>query len=250
MPNTISSYVSFVSGTKAKAEEINSNFSNHRGDLLPIKENSVGAQDDAYSLGNGDYRWNSAYFRTWQFKSTSTYAALSNAYQDTAGNLVFNLPSTKEYQFKINSIDYFKMTDSGTSSQFIKTRFASETGGSVVMTGATTTFSGFTVPCTLDYTGSTYMATINPDTSFSQHYVRTQNGRFQMDLMTESGTVGSTFFGQNTTTSGEVYQPPGFSITKKFVNTISANFYLQFTKITGTAWSFAFRGNLKIQELI
>lgn len=250
MANTVTSYTTFVSGSKAKAEEMNANLDNHRGTLIPINTDSASAADEGFDLGSTDYRWNNAYFRTWQFKSTSTLSN-SKMLQDSTGNLVFDLPAATDYNIQINSVTVFQMRDSGTSSKYIKARFFGETSGAVVMNGATTSFQGFTVPCTFDHTGAGALITIGKDSSFGRMTMSMQNGRVNVDLMEGSGTtVTSMWIGENTTTSPEIYFNPCLTHIQSSVNTLSANFYLQFQVNTGTSWNFGFRGALRIKEML
>lgn len=61
MSNTISSYHTFVAGTKAKAAEVNTNFGNHRGHRVPIAPDTQTASDNTYDLGSTEYRWRRIY---------------------------------------------------------------------------------------------------------------------------------------------------------------------------------------------
>lgn len=73
MASTITSYTTFVAGTKARASEVNNNFSNHRGDLPPIYEDTATASDGVHNLGTSDHRWLTVYANTVNLKgATST----------------------------------------------------------------------------------------------------------------------------------------------------------------------------------
>lgn len=61
MPNTITAYNTFSAGTKARASQVNTNFSNHRGTLVPINENTATASDNTHDLGQSDRRWKDLY---------------------------------------------------------------------------------------------------------------------------------------------------------------------------------------------
>lgn len=60
MSNTITAYTTFKAGAKARSSEVNANFSNHRGDLIPIEENTAAASDLTHDLGTDDHRWKEA----------------------------------------------------------------------------------------------------------------------------------------------------------------------------------------------
>lgn len=74
MPETITSYNTFSSGTKARAAQVNTNFSNYRGTLLPIHESTVAAANLTYNLGSTEYWywWLNAYMRTLNILGATT----------------------------------------------------------------------------------------------------------------------------------------------------------------------------------
>jgi hypothetical protein len=61
MPSTITTYYTFVPATKARSSQVNTNFSNYRGDLLPIEENTAAASHLTHQLGGPDHRWDNIY---------------------------------------------------------------------------------------------------------------------------------------------------------------------------------------------
>ena len=77
MPNTITAYNTFVAGTKARATQVNTNFSNHRGTLLPIHESTQTAANLAYDLGSTEYYWTNIYARTLNLIGATTTSNLS-----------------------------------------------------------------------------------------------------------------------------------------------------------------------------
>lgn len=74
MPSTITTYYTFQPATKARSSQVNTNFSNYRGDLLPINEATVSASDNVHNLGAADHRWNTAHLSQIQFSSATTTA--------------------------------------------------------------------------------------------------------------------------------------------------------------------------------
>lgn len=66
MPTTITTYNTFVANTKARATEVNDNFSNYRGTLIPIEENTAAAATigAAHQLGTSEYPWANSYINT------------------------------------------------------------------------------------------------------------------------------------------------------------------------------------------
>jgi len=61
LPTTITTYNSFAAGTKARASEVNVNFSNHRGNLLPIEEATATASHNTHDLGSLSHQWENLY---------------------------------------------------------------------------------------------------------------------------------------------------------------------------------------------
>jgi hypothetical protein len=64
MPDTIAAYHTFVGNTRAKASEVNRNFSNYRGTILPVEEDTSTASDNEHDLGSSDHRWRNGYIGT------------------------------------------------------------------------------------------------------------------------------------------------------------------------------------------
>lgn len=101
MPQTITGFTTFVDDTKARASEVNENFSNFRGDLLPVDMTTAAAVDLAYDLGSTEYRWQSAYVSniylgqtttSWFIKDETTAVADLEIYQNSV--LKFRVPES------------------------------------------------------------------------------------------------------------------------------------------------------------
>lgn len=123
MPNTITSYIIFAAGTKAKSAEVSGNFSNHRGDLLPINENTATASNQAHDLGSPDHFWAEGYIGKINFGITTT--AIATVTANTSGGLDFAYATTTS----INNISYGATTLVSTEA----------TGTSIILNFATTT---------------------------------------------------------------------------------------------------------------
>lgn len=61
MPETITSYTTFVTKTTISSSEMNTNFSNYRGTYLPIDLTAASAVDQTFDVGNSDYRFKRTY---------------------------------------------------------------------------------------------------------------------------------------------------------------------------------------------
>lgn len=51
----------FVQKTKAKASEVNENFSIWRGHVIPFNADTISASDNTHDLGASDHRWANIY---------------------------------------------------------------------------------------------------------------------------------------------------------------------------------------------
>ena len=72
MPDTITSHITFTPDTTASSVEVNQNFSNMRGTLLPIEENTTTASNNSHDIGSTDHRWDNAYCNEIFFSSHTT----------------------------------------------------------------------------------------------------------------------------------------------------------------------------------
>lgn len=61
MPSTITAFYDFVAGTKARSSQVDNNFNNFRGNLIPINENTATASNDTHYLGTSEHQWKRIY---------------------------------------------------------------------------------------------------------------------------------------------------------------------------------------------
>lgn len=135
MPSTITTYYTFAAATKARSSQVNTNFSNYRGDLLPINETTQTASDLTHNLGSTDHRWNKT-FTSEVDLTTSTTTATLILKGDTA-------KTTGAFVFQIEGVTKAYVGASGLSNDSIE-----PTGRTVL--GLTYTANGsFTVPAGL-----------------------------------------------------------------------------------------------------
>lgn len=60
---TITAFTTFVAGTRAKASEVNTNFDNLRGHLIPTNTDSVSSSNNTHDLGSSDHQWRNIYLQ-------------------------------------------------------------------------------------------------------------------------------------------------------------------------------------------
>lgn len=61
MPNTITGFYTFASATKARATEVNLNFNNFRGALLPINSDTQTSSNGVHDIGSTEYSFKDIY---------------------------------------------------------------------------------------------------------------------------------------------------------------------------------------------
>lgn len=87
---TITAFYTFVAGTKARSSQVNANFDNFRGHLLPIEPLTMTASNISYDLGSAEYSWRTAFLETVSIRgSTSTNASTFKGRSDTGGGFDF-----------------------------------------------------------------------------------------------------------------------------------------------------------------
>lgn len=64
---TVTSFVTMVAGTKARASDVNTNFSNFRGHILPINSDTQTSSHNTHDLGATDHYWRRLYIGTAPF---------------------------------------------------------------------------------------------------------------------------------------------------------------------------------------
>ena len=95
MPNTITSYYTFVPNTKARSSQVNTNFDNHRGTLLPIEENTQSASNLSHDIGATDHWWRAGYINE-MYMGGSTGGW--NISPTTTGYLQYNFSATTAFR--------------------------------------------------------------------------------------------------------------------------------------------------------
>jgi len=145
MPNTITAYVGFTAATKAKSGEVNANFSNHRGTLVPIEENTAAASNFSHDLGATDHFWRTGYLQTLNIALTST--ALAPITVDTAGALHLGTANTSAGAIVGDdglTLTSFKLISSFTTAAGVR-EFASAFNASLSLTTSTVTAASITL---------------------------------------------------------------------------------------------------------
>lgn len=102
---TITAFYSFAANTRARASQVQANFDNMRGHVLPIEPLTATSSNILYDIGSDEHRWRTGYFKTLDFdRNTSTSSAIIEA--DTA-------TTTSEVVYKINGTEVGRMLATG-----------------------------------------------------------------------------------------------------------------------------------------
>lgn len=108
---TITAFYSFTANSRARASQVNSNFSIFRGHILPVDPNTQTAVNNTYDLGSSEYLWRSIYCGTLNCAlidlSSSTSTASLSICGDTSaasGAILLKFEGTERYRFK-NTVD-------------------------------------------------------------------------------------------------------------------------------------------------
>src|SRR3990167_4734901 len=72
MPITLTAYYTMTTNPKAFSSWMNTNFSNHRGTLIPINTDTITAGDLTHDLGIADHRWDQAFVRELMLSDVTT----------------------------------------------------------------------------------------------------------------------------------------------------------------------------------
>lgn len=107
MPSTITTYYIFSPGTKARSSQVNNNFANHRGDLVPISETTATATHLTNNLGASDKRWLRLYADNVDFTPASSTVSLilRGDTSNTSGAFLFQVNSVTSAQVLSTGFD-------------------------------------------------------------------------------------------------------------------------------------------------
>lgn len=132
---TITSFYTFAANSKARAAQVNTNFSNFRGHVIAIDPHTAtSAATETYDLGSTEYRWRTGYFREVDLKSnTSTGQSLQIVGDTAAGQNAFLMKSAGNIRARLGGGNQYIDVDT-TTSQF-DFKFAGVTVASIKSDG-------------------------------------------------------------------------------------------------------------------
>lgn len=112
MPSTatITAFYSFAANTRARASQVNDNFSIFRGHIIPVDPNTATAISNTYDLGSSEYKWRKGYINEIEFAGLTS----------TANYSFLPVPSLGGMQIKEGSTEFLRIP-AITASQFTST---------------------------------------------------------------------------------------------------------------------------------
>jgi hypothetical protein len=102
---TVTAFYTFATDSRARASEVNTNFSTFRGHLMSVDPNTSTSTNLIYDLGSDDHRWRTLYCRDIDLKSSTSSASLVIS-GDTSATL-------GAFSFEIGGAEKFRITPSG-----------------------------------------------------------------------------------------------------------------------------------------
>lgn len=135
--DTITSFYSFTAQTVIQSAQMNTNFSNFRGHLIPIDPSTATAINNTYDLGSGTYKWRRVYGKPW----LTTYVATTGSMTITNSHDVVEMDSTSAtttatlFAVANNTGASFYIANLGTANNVLVDANSSET-----INGTTTVF--------------------------------------------------------------------------------------------------------------
>lgn len=106
---TITTFYTFTANTKAKASEMNTNFSIFRGHIVPIEPLTITSSDITYDLGSAEHSWRGCYAESLYLDPMTSGAALILQADKalTAGAFVFKNNGTEILRVSPNGFATF-----------------------------------------------------------------------------------------------------------------------------------------------
>lgn len=226
MPNTITSYHTFAANTKARAAQMNTNLSNHRGTLVPINSDTASASDDTHDLGSTEHRWQYVYVRAVDLRGlTSTVNHTIIGDTTAAGGFRFKIGSTEVMRIMSDGTGlgtttaaFYQLALGATiASAYPETTTAMHIAGSTI----TITTLGGIVEIGLNACGLVANTTTSGNLSYIQVSAQgTNNPHAVISLIRNGSTISATNLGGNSV--GSLQVPVG---SIRFTDIVSAGTY-------------------------
>jgi hypothetical protein len=173
MADTITGYTTFTPGTLIESAKVNENFSNHRGDLVPINSDTATASDNTHDLGSPSHRWSELFLgNVANFNQLSTTPSVNpttgsiNLYGKSSTGKIFTLDSAGtevefggggDFTYQDKVADY-----TATSNEFVDMDSSSATSSAHLLSASGISGARIVIKKT---DSSTNTVTVDPDGS-------------------------------------------------------------------------------------
>lgn len=143
---TITSFYSFTENTRARASQVNTNFSNFRGHFIPVEVLTATSSDNTYDLGSDEHRWRTVYTNSIDLETSTSTASLTISGDGTT--------ATGAFLFKIEGVTKGRINNSGIVGADVNalpnTSFQTSTAYPTMYSQTFTANGSFTIPAWCD----------------------------------------------------------------------------------------------------
>lgn len=193
---TITTFYTFTANTKAKASEMNTNFSIFRGHIVPIEPLTITSSDITYDLGSAEHSWRGCYAESLYLDPMTSGAALILQADKalTAGAFVFKNNGTEILRVSPNGFATFG------SQGFTTTVNLTIAHDNSTTAGAFNFKIGSTESAKLEVDGFNYASLQQRDYTTAAQALTNKKGTIVLFDLTDRSTLASTTFGIGSTT--------------------------------------------------
>lgn len=177
MPTTITAFYSFTANTKAKSSEVNTNFNNFRGNIIPINDDTQTASDNTHDLGSTEHRWRNAYGVKYYYagETTTTYSE-----GNSTGGINFIIDGATSGVFaKYSGVTNTVSRSGGISQVSLNVGLTSNTVGAVEVSAAVMTINTGGIPYLFEafaYSGDTVASILFTSPAVQANFYWTRDG--------------------------------------------------------------------------
>lgn len=204
MPSTqtITTFYSFSANSKARASEVNTNFSIFRGHIIPVEPLTQTSANITYDLGSTEYRWSNVYTKAIDFLSNTSTGAALKLYGETS-------TSGPAFIFSINNSNVYRVGAVNATTTASSGSYVSATTTNLQVTNLILTLTTYGGPVFISFFGETTSSTISTNTNVSNRSISLQ-ARVRRDSTIISQAAFSAPI--STTTSGQTINLPASAL--------------------------------------
>ena len=213
---TITTFYTFTANTKAKASEMNTNFSIFRGHIVPIEPLTITSSDITYDLGSAEHSWRGCYAESLYLDPMTSGAALILQADKalTAGAFVFKNNGTEILRVSPNGFATFGSQGFTTTANLTIAHDNSTTAG------AFTFKVGSTESAKLEVDGFNYASLQQRDYTTAAQALTNKKGTITLYDFSDISTIGAANFNHGSATFRPVNgSPVRITITPKEAGT-------------------------------